>query len=215
MKKSSVATLIAIAVLFISVSTAVQSASPQENFQKDKTRRIAGLYFAFPGIMFLWANSCGSPEMKKDHDYNEGRLSLLAKKINLKLDPAPSTVSDRKSAGDLIVKYLMIAWQGAASYGSALPAQALNLGMTDSTLMMTLGTGKLANLSASKKAEILKNFDDMIVLSKKMGVPKKLIANLETAKSLMKKAKTDAEVAVVVDMVGNFCSDMISVFQSK
>ncbi|MEI7792360.1 MAG: hypothetical protein WCI57_02655 [Candidatus Berkelbacteria bacterium] len=215
MKKSPLATLIALAVLFISVSTPVWSATPQENFQKDKTRRIAGLYFAFPGIMFLWANSCGNAKMKESHEYNETRLNLLAKKLNLKLDPATNTVSDRKSAGDLIVKYLMIAWQGAASYRSALPNQALSLGMTDSTLMMTLGAEKLAELSASKKAEILKNFDEMIASSKQMGIPKGLTTMLESAKSIFKNAKTDAEVTASLDKVIDWSSLLIVAFDKK
>jgi hypothetical protein len=213
MKKLSVATLIAIAVLFISVSTPVWSVTPQENFQKDKTRSISGLYLAFPVIMTMWANSCGNNDMKTEHSENQAQLIMLAKKLNIVLSPAPNTISDRDSARKAIMRYLMNAWQKAGSYSSELPEQSLNLGLNQTTMMLALTKGKAAISNAEEKAKISKQYDEMIALSKKMGIPKNLIARLETIKSLTLKAKTDAEVIAARDEVGDWHIDLLLAFK--
>jgi hypothetical protein len=213
MKRYSVATLIALAALFISVSAPVSAATPQENWQKDKTRSVSGLYLAFPVVMTIWANSCGNKDMKTERNENQAQLISLAKKLNITLAPAPSTISDRSSAGKAIMKYLMSAWQKAGSYSSKLPDQALSLGLSQTTMMLTLARGKVAISAKEERAKVSKLFDDMIALSTKMGVPKDFVSRLEAIKSLTLKAKTDAEVIIACDKFGDWHLDLLRAFK--
>lgn len=207
-RKKIVIVVLMITLIALSFSASAQTAAAQKKWAKDPNRYVSGLYFFFPTVAYWWAGKCSLPAQSAERARANSGITQVAAKMGFKLNPSPYGVKSEKEAGEVIMRYLIQAWNHSSGYSTKLPDRALNMGIAHATLSLSIGGGLSCIKTAESKKLTTGLFDNCIGYAKEMGLPQKLVASLATIKASTLAAKSEAQMAKCHDQLSQWGTDV-------